>query len=75
MSLGWLIYETADQRLDRLVFSGLRTIVEGGLACWCPIGKDTFVYPLPAEMTEAWWDEYLRAMIEHHAECSDRIAL
>lgn len=65
-----LFFETPEQRLDRLIFTGKRRIHEDGVACWCPIGKHWFVYPMPAEVTEAWWDGYLDAHSTDHEACS-----
>jgi len=63
------IFETPTERLDRLILTGRRRLVEDGVACWCPIGRHWFTFPLPAEVTEAWWDAYGDAMSADHERC------
>lgn len=73
MSALFALFETPEQRIDRLIFEGKRRLTEDGLSCWCPVGKHWWTYPLPEVLDQGWLDDYCDAMVNDHAQCYGRV--
>lgn len=63
------LFESPTARLDRLILTGFRRLVDEGIACWCAVGKHWIIDALPEVVTEEWWDEVSHHMVADYEVC------
>ena len=66
------ILETAVERFDRLVFAGVLSFTDRGLAQWCFACRSRVLQPMPAEITHTEIDTLAERYMVHAARCFRR---